>query len=114
MAMPVVLLIALGSAFMPCSREAASFVCVSSPDEHTDSLFGHYLPGQPNGDFLVYDNKLYLKVQGLRHAMVLVTGVRRYEWTVESLTKFRDEHPELESYLPGTTKSNAGIAWITK
>ena len=79
-AIPVTLLAGLGVAFVPCSREAASFVCVSSPDEHTDRVFGHYLPGRPNGNFLVHDNKLYLKVQGLRHAMVLVTGVRRYDW----------------------------------
>ena len=99
---------------VPVSREAASFTDVNSPDKHTDSIFGHYLPGKPNGDFIIYDNKLYLKVQGLSRAIVLVTFVRRYEWSTEKLAKFRTEHPELEPYLPDGTKHNAGIAWISE
>lgn len=112
-AIPVALLAGLGVAFVPCSREAASFVCVSSPDKYTDEAFGHYLPGRPNGDFIVHDNKLYLKVQGVRQVMGLVTAVRSYEWSPEKLARLRAEHTELEPYFPDATKPNGGIAWIS-
>ena len=107
---PVALLVGLGIASVRCSPEAASFVCVSSPDKNSDRLFGHYLPGKPNGDFIVHDNKLYLKVQGVRQ--VMVTAVRSYERSPEKLARLRAEHTELERYFPDATKPNAGIEWI--
>ncbi len=100
--------------FIPMSRENALFACVSNPNKHADTLSSHDLPGKPNGEFLVNNNKLYLKVQGTRSAVVLVTGVSFYDWSSGKLAKFRADHPELEQYYPDRTKPNAGIAWVSE
>jgi hypothetical protein len=97
---------------IPVTSERALFVAVTSSDRWGDRVFSSRLPEHPNGDFVVHDAKLYLKVQGTRSALLLVTFVHRYEWTLAKFAKFRAEHPELEQYFPDPAKPNAGISWI--
>lgn len=99
--------------FAPLSTESGSFVSVTSPDAH-DLISGNTLSGRPHGDFVIHEGQLYLKTQVTRSALILVTWVRRYDWSSAKLKEFRADHPELEGYYPDPTKPNAGITWIQR
>ena len=107
---PTLCLLAL--TMIPVTPETALFLSVRSPDRFTDMVSGSRLPGHPNGEFIIHGGNLYLKIQGTRSALVLVTIVSRYDWTLAKLKTFRAQHPELERYFPDSTKPNGGIAWI--
>ena len=106
-------LVILALTMVPVTAESALFIAATSPDRHTERVFGSELPDHPNGDFIIRHGKLYLKVQGTRSALVLVTLLSRYDWTASKLKKLRVEHPEIERYLPEPTKNNGGIAWTS-
>jgi hypothetical protein len=97
---------------IPVTSENALFGSVSAPYSHDDSLFSSRLPNQLRGDFIVHEDKLYLKIQGLQLSIIGVPVVTRYDWTLAKLKKFRAEHPELDRYFPDPAKPNAGVQWI--
>lgn len=108
----LLLLVLLALTIVPVTAETALFIAATSPDRHTERIFGSQLPDHPNNDFLIRDGKLYLKIQGTRSALVLTTFLSRYDWTISKFKKLRVEHPEIERYLPDSTKENGGIVWI--
>jgi hypothetical protein len=81
------------------------------PDEWTNSnqpLFGD------SSEYIVRDGRLYLRVQALRFAAVLVTGVQSTRWDEEKIVAFRSTHPELEKYWSDKEKPDGGVRWLSE
>lgn len=68
----------------------------------------------PRGDYLVRDNKLYLRTQETRGALVLVTFVSQTRWTAQKIQELRRAHPELEPYWPEPQAPDGGVQWVRR
>jgi hypothetical protein len=64
-------------------------------------------------DYVVRDERLYLKVQSAWYVPVADMVGFTY-WDANSVEKFRSRHPELESYWPSPEQPGGGVRWIGK
>jgi hypothetical protein len=110
------LLIFLILFFVPFISPSSLYCPVSDPVDHwmgsnlciTNKELG--LKSIP--EFIIYNNKLYLKVQTTRYALILITYTSFKDWDENKIIELRKKNPELERYWPDVQKSNAGIQWI--
>ena len=63
-------------------------------------------------DHLVRDGKLYLNVQVARPSAILWTTGSSGDWDAAKVSRFRRDHPELESYWPDPEQAGAGVRWL--
>jgi hypothetical protein len=80
------------------SWPSASSVCITIRDTHA-----------PN--YLLKQGRLYLRVEKVRH-LVLLSQVSFDDWNRETITGFRESHPELEQYWPSPTDKLGGVLWF--
>jgi len=104
-------LLLLASLFIPFGSRQSSFRDVRNSA-------GLIFPSNTEGittdaDFLIQDERLYLKFQESRPTLLFVRG-KTIKWSPSKLQKLREAHPEVERYLPDPTKPDGGIPWFDK
>lgn len=65
-----------------------------------------------SSEYLVQDGTLYLRIQTVRHSIILVSCVSFDQWDTEKIAKFRDAHPELEDYWLARDLPDGGVRWL--
>ena len=119
----VIVVAAIGaSSFIKTSPERAWYRSVSPLDLPsyipTQTVFidaehvnGRDLPGRPNGEYVVYNEKLLLKVSG-EWGAPFTMKTKHYHWSQERLNAICAQHPELKQYLPDPSRQGGGVKWL--
>lgn len=84
------------------------------PSEYTDVLYSNKLEGNPNKEYIIKDDSLYLKIMEFQstRSLILAMYATPKDWDINRIRDFREKHPELEVYWPKPKELNAGVAWI--
>lgn len=99
-----------------CSNVGTTYAAVNDPaviwGSVADKLYTRNQFALCVPDHLVRDGKLYLKVQVERPGLILATAVSFGNWDAAKVSRFRSEHPELESYWPDPERAGGGVTWL--
>src|SRR5258708_6176981 len=88
-----VIVVTLAGLTLPTgSPDSPLFSAAKGSSRIDDEVWGSRLPEHPNGDYLIRDGKLYLKVQTIHHHFI-DDRVSRIEWTPQKLAELLHGHP---------------------
>jgi hypothetical protein len=99
--------------YVPISDKTSLYRSVSDDFLLTQQMISSREVKSPRkADFIIYNNKLYLKIQDTQSGILLVTHVSRIDWDSYKIKKLRKQNPELEKYWPNPNQLNGGVKWI--
>lgn len=75
--------------FVPLGPETINYRSVVEQEDSvsTNMISSTNLKVVENSDYVIYNNKLYLKVQSTQSTLLLITYVNKYPWNIQKLSE---------------------------